>query len=76
MAEGLSQAEGRSGSGFVGVEGIEMVLGSESEKRRLDGGDAIEAPGAVAERLDELFFECAFGLKLIDEALEVVLVGG
>jgi hypothetical protein len=36
----------------------------------------IEAPGGVAERLDELLFERAFGLKLIDEALEVALIGG
>jgi hypothetical protein len=41
-----------------------------------DGGDAAEAPAGVGEFLDQDGFGSAFGLELVDEVLDVVLVGG
>ncbi len=74
--ERLSEGQGPGGAGFIGVDGIKMVLGGEGEESGLGGGNAVEAPGGVAELLDELFFERTFGLELVDEAFEVALVGG
>src|SRR5580704_10560854 len=76
VVEGFSQGQSPSGAGFIGADGIEMVLGGEGKESGLGGGNAVEAPGGVAERLDELFFERTFGLELVDEAFEVALVGG
>ena len=40
------------------------------------GPGPVEAPEGIDERLDELGFDGAFGLALIEEALGVALVGG
>ncbi|HTA68717.1 MAG TPA: hypothetical protein VK776_10590 [Bryobacteraceae bacterium] len=53
-----------------------MVLGAEGEEGGLGGRNAVEAPGGVAQRLDELLFERTFGLELVDETQEMALVGG
>jgi hypothetical protein len=74
--ESLSEGQGSGGSRLIGVDGVEMVLGGEGKEGGFSGRNAIEAPGSVAQRLDELIFERAFGLELVDEALEMALVGG
>src|SRR5260370_8085049 len=58
------------------MDGVEMVLSGEGEECGLGGRNAIESPGGVPERLDKLLLERAFGLELVDETLEMVLVGG
>src|ERR1700733_2328537 len=44
MVEGFSQGQGGGGSGFIGANGIEMVLGGEGKEGGLGGGNAVEAP--------------------------------
>ena len=61
--ENLREGYGRGGSRFIGTDGADMILGDEGEVGGLGGGDTIEAPDGVAQRLDQLFFERAFGLE-------------
>jgi len=51
MVKGLGLSESGSSSGFVSGDGIEQVLGGEGEEGGLGGGNAVEAPGGVAEGL-------------------------
>ena len=74
--ENLREGYGRGGSRFIGTDGADMILGDEGEVGGLGGRDTIEAPDGVAQRLDQLFFERAFGLELVDETLVVALVSG
>ena len=74
--ERLSLGESLGGAGLIGVDGIELLFGSEGKVVCLSGRNSVEAPGGIAERLDKLFFERALGLELVDKPLEVALVGG
>ena len=56
--------------------GIELILGREGDEGIFECSNAIETPTAVAEGLYQLFFERAFRLEQVDEALKVPLVGG
>ncbi len=65
-------AEGGEGAGLLD----EGFGGSWGEEGGFKGGDAVEAPGGGGERVDELFFESAEGLEILEEAAAVGLVGG
>jgi hypothetical protein len=76
FAEGKSHGEGGFGLGVIGGNAGFVFGDAEREKVGLEGGDEIEAPGGVGERLDELRFERAGGLEVIEEAVGVALVNG
>jgi hypothetical protein len=38
VVESLSEGQGGGGAGFIGADGVELVLGGEGKERGLDGG--------------------------------------
>jgi len=76
FAEGESHGEGGFGLGVTGGDAGFVFGDAEREEVGLEGGDAIEAPGGVGERLNQLLFEGAGGLEVIEEAVGVALVSG
>ncbi len=57
------------------VDVVRLLVDAEREQVGFEGGDAIEAPGSVGERLHELIFEGALGLEVVEEAAGVAFVG-
>jgi hypothetical protein len=61
---------------MVGADAVLHFSDAERIEVGFDGGRAVELPGRVEKRLDELRFGCAFRLVFIEEGLGVALVGG
>jgi hypothetical protein len=73
----LGGAEGGESAGLLGEAlGDRDVVERGREEVRLERGDAAQAPGGVGERLDQVFFEYADGLDVVEEAAAVELIGG
>ena len=75
FAEGHGHSEGGFGLRMVGADVVFHFGDPEREEVGLDRG-AVELPGSVDERLDELGFDGAFRLAFIEEGLRVALVDG
>ena len=75
-AEGEGGGERGVNLRIGGVDGVLVFGESEGKEVGFEGGDAVESPGGVGDFMDELFFEGAFGLEVVEEFLSVELVGG
>jgi hypothetical protein len=73
FAIGQGHGEGGLGIRVAGADAVFALGNSEREEVRLDRGGAVELPGGIGERLDELGFGCAFGLIFIEKRLGVAL---
>src|SRR2546430_4976314 len=61
---------------MVGADAVFHFGDAEREEVGLDGGGAVELPGGIEERLDELSFGGALGPIFVEEGLGVTLVSG
>ena len=75
FAEGVGRGEGDVGLGMIGDDVIGMLGHAEAEQTVFERGNAVEAPGSVGERLDELVLDHALGLEVVEESLREELVG-
>lgn len=70
LAEGQGHGEGSFGIRMVGMDATLHLSDAEREEIGLDGGGALHTPGGIDERLDDLGFDGAFGLAIMEQRLE------
>jgi hypothetical protein len=58
------------------VEVVFVAGDADRKKIGLDGGDAVQAPGGVTQRLNKVLFERSDGPELLQESLGMALVCG
>jgi hypothetical protein len=76
LAEGHGHRERGFGIRMVDVDVVFHFGDAERIEVGLDGGGAVELPGGVDERLDELGFGSASGPVFSEEGLGVTLISG
>ena len=75
VAESEGHGEGGVGLGVVGVDAAFVFSDAERKEVGLAGGGAVEAPGGISQRLNQLFFENADGLEVAKQTVGAALGG-
>src|SRR6266850_5227119 len=75
VAERFDDDERGMGLGMFGADAVLVLIETESDQIMLERGNTVEAPRSVGEGLDELFFEGADGLEVVEERASEGLVG-
>src|ERR1700732_2911581 len=63
------------GLGMFGGDGVGVLIEAEGDQITLQRGYTVESPRGVGEELDEVFFEGADGLVVVEESASYVLIG-
>jgi len=76
LAERQGHCEGSFGLRMIRPDAGFHFGAAEREEIGLDRGSAVDSPGGIDERLDELGFGGTFGLVFVEEGFRVTLIGG